>query len=108
MNNHLGKSPNFQKPRPPKPGVPSGHFAISHYAGVVSTHLSKAYVISVFYDKQIANPSLTGILQHQWLVRKEQGPAERHRRRSVQEGYQQTAHRNLRRPPWTIGRTRER
>lgn len=36
MNNHLGKSPNFQKPRPPKPGVPSGHFAISHYAGVVS------------------------------------------------------------------------
>lgn len=37
MNNHLGKSPNFQKPRPPKPGVPSGHFAISHYAGVVST-----------------------------------------------------------------------
>lgn len=57
MNNHLGKSPNFQKPRPPKPGVPSGHFAISHYAGVVSTlHLSKAYVISVFYDKQNCKP----------------------------------------------------
>lgn len=36
MNNHLGKSPNFQKPKPPKPGCPAGHFAIGHYAGVVS------------------------------------------------------------------------
>ena len=35
MNNHLGKSPNFQKPKPPKPGVPAAHFAIGHYAGVV-------------------------------------------------------------------------
>lgn len=38
MNNHLGKSPNFQKPKPPKPGVPAAHFAISHYAGVVRIH----------------------------------------------------------------------
>lgn len=36
MNNHLGKSPNFQKPKPPKPGCQAAHFAISHYAGVVS------------------------------------------------------------------------
>jgi len=34
-NNHLGKSPNFQKPKPPKPGQQAAHFAIGHYAGVV-------------------------------------------------------------------------
>lgn len=33
--NHLGKSPNFQKPRPPKPGQVESHFAIVHYAGTV-------------------------------------------------------------------------
>lgn len=37
MNNHLGKSPNFQKPKPPKPGQVAAHFAIGHYAGTVST-----------------------------------------------------------------------
>uniref|UniRef100_A0A1Q3FI37 Putative myosin class i heavy chain n=1 Tax=Culex tarsalis TaxID=7177 RepID=A0A1Q3FI37_CULTA len=36
MTNHLGKSAPFQKPRPPKPGIPAGHFAIGHYAGVVT------------------------------------------------------------------------
>jgi len=36
MNNHLGKSPNFQKPKPPKPGQQPAHFAIGHYAGCVS------------------------------------------------------------------------
>jgi hypothetical protein len=36
MNNHLGKSPNFQKPKPPKPGQVAAHFAIGHYAGTVS------------------------------------------------------------------------
>ncbi|KAL1140545.1 hypothetical protein AAG570_000475 [Ranatra chinensis] len=40
MNNHLGKSPNFQKPKPPKPGCQAAHFAISHYAGVVSYNLT--------------------------------------------------------------------
>ena len=38
MNNHLGKSPNFQKPKPPKPGQIPAHFAIGHYAGCVSTN----------------------------------------------------------------------
>lgn len=33
--NHLGKSPNFQKPKPPKPGQQEAHFAIVHYAGTV-------------------------------------------------------------------------
>lgn len=35
-NNHLGKSGNFLKPKPPKPGQIAAHFAIGHYAGQVS------------------------------------------------------------------------
>jgi len=35
-NNHLGKSNNFVKPKPPKPGQVEAHFAIMHYAGTVS------------------------------------------------------------------------
>ncbi|XP_014245709.1 myosin heavy chain, muscle isoform X22 [Cimex lectularius] len=38
--NHLGKSPNFQKPKPPKPGCQAAHFAIGHYAGVVSYNIT--------------------------------------------------------------------
>lgn len=34
-NNHLGKSPNFAKPKPPKPGCSEAHFELHHYAGVV-------------------------------------------------------------------------
>lgn len=34
--NHLGKSPNFVRPKPPKPGQQEAHFAIVHYAGTVS------------------------------------------------------------------------
>ncbi|KAK3930628.1 Myosin heavy chain, muscle, partial [Frankliniella fusca] len=40
MNNHLGKSPNFQKPKPPKPGQQAAHFAIGHYAGTVSYNIT--------------------------------------------------------------------
>ncbi|XP_076337304.1 myosin heavy chain, muscle-like isoform X5 [Tachypleus tridentatus] len=38
-NNHLGKSPNFVKPKPPKPGQKEAHFAIVHYAGTVPYNL---------------------------------------------------------------------
>nr|XP_027229006.1 myosin heavy chain, muscle-like [Penaeus vannamei] len=38
--NHLGKSPCFIKPKPPKPGQSEGHFAIVHYAGTVTYNLS--------------------------------------------------------------------
>ncbi|XP_063071612.1 myosin, heavy chain 7B, cardiac muscle, beta a isoform X1 [Engraulis encrasicolus] len=34
-DNHLGKSPNFQKPRPDKKRKFESHFEIFHYAGVV-------------------------------------------------------------------------
>ncbi|XP_023210290.1 myosin heavy chain, muscle-like isoform X18 [Centruroides sculpturatus] len=39
-NNHLGKSPNFQKPKPPKPGQVEAHFSIAHYAGTVPYNLT--------------------------------------------------------------------
>lgn len=40
MVNHLGKSSPFLKPKPPKPGCQAGHFAISHYAGVVTYNIT--------------------------------------------------------------------
>ncbi|XP_045582179.2 myosin heavy chain, muscle [Procambarus clarkii] len=39
-NNHLGKTPVFIKPKPPKAGNPEGHFAIVHYAGTVTYNLT--------------------------------------------------------------------
>lgn len=38
--NHLGKSPNFIKPKPPKPGQAEAHFAIVHYAGTVAYNVT--------------------------------------------------------------------
>nr|XP_053645271.1 myosin heavy chain, muscle-like [Cherax quadricarinatus] len=38
--NHLGKSPVFIKPKPPKANQIEGHFAIVHYAGTVTYNLS--------------------------------------------------------------------
>lgn len=34
-DNHLGKSPNFAKPKPPKAGQKEAHFELHHYAGSV-------------------------------------------------------------------------
>lgn len=39
-DNHLGKSPNFTKPKPPKPGHVEAHFELHHYAGSVSIYIS--------------------------------------------------------------------
>nr|CAI5869294.1 unnamed protein product [Callosobruchus analis] len=38
--NHLGKSPNFQKPKPPKPGQQPAHFTLGHYAGNVPYNIT--------------------------------------------------------------------
>ncbi|KAG1661467.1 Myosin heavy chain, muscle [Nymphon striatum] len=38
--NHLGKSPNFQKPKPAKAGQVEAHFSIGHYAGTVPYNLT--------------------------------------------------------------------
>lgn len=40
MTNHLGKSSPFLKPKPPKPGCQAGHFAIGHYAGIVTYNIT--------------------------------------------------------------------
>lgn len=48
-NNHLGKSPNFLKPKPPKPGQQPAHFAIGHYAGNVCNLLS----LIIYFIKKI-------------------------------------------------------
>jgi myosin heavy chain 6/7 len=39
-DHHLGKSPNFSKPKPPKPGQAESHFALHHYAGTVNYNIS--------------------------------------------------------------------
>lgn len=93
--NHLGKSPNFLKPKPPKPGQQAAHFAIGHYAGNVSMPSSSFWGISKAALE-------TGTIQHYRLVGKEQRSIERHCRRLVQEGYQQAVARNLRRPSRSI------
>lgn len=38
-DNHIGKSPNFQKPRPDKKRKYEAHFELVHYAGVVRLRL---------------------------------------------------------------------
>jgi len=38
--NHLGKSPNFQKPKPPKPNQQEAHFSLIHYAGTVPYNIT--------------------------------------------------------------------
>ncbi|CAH0564840.1 unnamed protein product [Brassicogethes aeneus] len=38
--NHLGKSPNYQKPKPPKPGQQPAHFTLGHYAGNVPYNIT--------------------------------------------------------------------
>lgn len=46
--NHLGKSPNFLKPKPPKPGQQAAHFAIGHYAGNVRIPTTKTLKSTLF------------------------------------------------------------
>ncbi len=36
IDNHVGKHPNMEKPKPPKGKQSEAHFAIRHYAGTVS------------------------------------------------------------------------
>uniref|UniRef100_A0A4W4GGJ4 Myosin, heavy chain 7B, cardiac muscle, beta b n=1 Tax=Electrophorus electricus TaxID=8005 RepID=A0A4W4GGJ4_ELEEL len=58
-DNHLGKSPNFQKPKPDKKRKYDTHFELIHYAGVVP------YNISGWLDKNKdpLNETVVGIFQ---------------------------------------------
>lgn len=40
IQNHLGKTNCFQKPKPPKPGQSAAHFALGHYAGTVPYNIT--------------------------------------------------------------------
>ncbi|CEF60973.1 Myosin heavy chain [Strongyloides ratti] len=40
IEQHLGKHPNFEKPKPPKGKQAEAHFAMRHYAGVVRYNVS--------------------------------------------------------------------
>lgn len=40
IEQHLGKHPNFEKPKPPKGKQAEAHFAMRHYAGTVRYNVS--------------------------------------------------------------------
>lgn len=45
-DNHLGKSQNFQRPRPDKKRKYETHFELVHYAGVVSSFWNRTLVLA--------------------------------------------------------------
>lgn len=59
-DNHLGKSPNLQKPRPDKKRKYEAHFELLHYAGAVSSsagrqtlyHRSFRWGLAVAHNKE--------------------------------------------------------
>ncbi|TDG97145.1 hypothetical protein EPR50_G00222760 [Perca flavescens] len=57
-DNHLGKSPNFQKPRVVK-GKPEAHFSLVHYAGVVDYNIGNWLV----KNKDPLNETVVGLFQ---------------------------------------------
>ncbi|MEQ2187631.1 hypothetical protein GOODEAATRI_006680 [Goodea atripinnis] len=57
-DNHLGKSPNFQKPRVVK-GKPEAHFSLVHYAGTVDYNISNWLV----KNKDPLNETVVGLFQ---------------------------------------------
>uniref|UniRef100_A0A8C1Z7F9 Myosin-7B n=1 Tax=Cyprinus carpio TaxID=7962 RepID=A0A8C1Z7F9_CYPCA len=57
-DNHLGKSPNFQKPRIIK-GKPEAHFSLVHYAGIVDYNISNWLV----KNKDPLNETVVGLFQ---------------------------------------------
>lgn len=50
-DNHLGKSPNFGKPKPAKDKKSEAHFELYHYAGTVSIQYN---IVNIYYFSCIA------------------------------------------------------
>ncbi|XP_061569990.1 myosin-6-like [Cololabis saira] len=61
-DNHLGKSPNFQKPRIVK-GRPEAHFSLVHYAGTVDYNIGNWLV----KNKDPLNETVVGLYQKSTL-----------------------------------------
>ncbi|XP_065805209.1 myosin-6-like [Labrus bergylta] len=61
-DNHLGKSPNFQKPRVVK-GKPEAHFSLVHYAGIVDYNIGNWLV----KNKDPLNETVVGLFQKSTL-----------------------------------------
>ncbi|XP_070708640.1 myosin-6-like [Pempheris klunzingeri] len=61
-DNHLGKSPNFQKPRVVK-GKPEAHFSLVHYAGTVDYNITNWLV----KNKDPLNETVVGLYQKSTL-----------------------------------------
>ncbi len=61
-DNHLGKSPNFQKPRVVK-GKAEAHFSLVHYAGIVDYNITNWLV----KNKDPLNETVVGLYQKSTL-----------------------------------------
>ncbi|VDK86563.1 unnamed protein product, partial [Onchocerca ochengi] len=57
---HLGKHPNYQKPRPPKGKQAEAHFAVIHYAGTVRYNANNF----LEKNKDPLNDSAVAVLKH--------------------------------------------
>uniref|UniRef100_A0A0N4ZL86 Myosin head n=1 Tax=Parastrongyloides trichosuri TaxID=131310 RepID=A0A0N4ZL86_PARTI len=60
IDNHLGKHPNFQKPKPPKGKQAEAHFAIVHYAGTVRYNATNF----LEKNKDPLNDTAVAVLKH--------------------------------------------
>lgn len=60
LEQHLGKHPNFEKPKPPKGKQAEAHFAMRHYAGTVR------YNVTNFLEKNKdpLNDTLVNIMKN--------------------------------------------